>query len=317
MNFVFVVPDWHAAISGGNFYNERLVGALREAGAEVRVVERDGAGELGEAVGIIDSCYLDDFARLKERAPTKSYLLAHSLPSLVAGTELSDGELAVIAEADGFVVPSEFMAAVLAPPKRTLIIRPGVEVPQGETVRPARENVRGILVAHLVPGKGVLPFLEVLAPEPKLELVVVGSLEVDSAYAAACQAIAADKNVRFLGPLGHADMLTELQASDVFISASRMETFGMALAEARALGLPIVARFAGNTAAHVDPAAGGKLVETDAALAAECIKLATDRAELERRQKAAASRRPAARSWADAAREFLGAFSDSEAAPTP
>jgi len=310
MSFVFVVPDWHAAISGGNFYNERLVGALRAAGAEVGVVDRDG--DLDATISLVDSFYLDDFARLKERAKAKCYLLAHVLPSLVAGTELSNGELAVIAEADGFVVPSEFMAAVLAPPKRTLIIAPGVEVPQGETVRPARETVRGILVANLVPEKGVLPFLEALAPEPKLELVVVGSHEVDPAYAAACQAITAEKNVRFLGPLDHSEMLTELQASDVFVSASRMETFGMALAEARALGLPIVARFAGNAAQHVDPAAGGRLVETDSALAAECVRLATDRAELERRQKAAASRRPPPRSWADAAREFVGAFSDSD-----
>ncbi len=161
------------------------------------------------------------------------------------------------------------------------------------------------------PPEPPVPLLEALPAEPKLELAIVGSLEVDPAYAAACQAIAADKGVRFLGPLGHSEMLAEMQASDFFISPSRMESFGLALAEARAMGLPIVARFAGNSAAHVDPAAGGRIVETDTALAAECVKLAGDRAELERRQKAAASHRPALRTWADAARDFLAAFTDS------
>jgi glycosyltransferase involved in cell wall biosynthesis len=88
-----------------------------------------------------------------------------------------------------------------------------------------------------------------------------------------------------------------------------MESFGLALAEARALGVPIVARAGGNAAAHVDAAAGGRLVGDDAALAAECALLARDPAERQARRAAAqaARSRSRSRSWADAARDLLTA----------
>jgi glycosyltransferase involved in cell wall biosynthesis len=114
-------------------------------------------------------------------------------------------------------------------------------------------------------------------------------------------------SVRLLGPLPHADTLARVAASDVLLSASRMESFGLALAEARALGVPIVARDAGNAAAHVDARAGGVLVADDAELARECVRLAHDPAELARRRAAARALRPPSRSWADAACDFLAA----------
>src|SRR5262249_10204721 len=142
-----------------------------------------------------------------------------------------------------------------------LVVEPGLDAalrhrggrPGGE-----RDVVHGILVANLVAGKGVLPFLEALAPHLRagapVALTVIGSLAMDSVYAAACQervarepALAAA--VRFVGPLPHAEVLARLDASDLLVSPSRMESFGLALAEARALGVPIVARAGGNAAA--------------------------------------------------------------------
>jgi glycosyltransferase involved in cell wall biosynthesis len=77
------------------------------------------------------------------------------------------------------------------------------------------------------------------------------------------------------------------------------------LAEARALGVPVVARAGGNSAAHVEARAGGVLVHDDNALAAECARLARDRDERGRRRAAARACRPPARRWADAARDLI------------
>jgi glycosyltransferase involved in cell wall biosynthesis len=300
--YLFVIPDAEASMSGGNIYNLGLTSALRSAGVDVKVVDR--RGERGDGLCFVDSLYIDDVPRF---APC--HLLAHYLPALVEGRDvLSASERAALIAVDGFVAPSAFMAdalARLAPePRPLVVVAPGIEIDHAERARTSR----AVLVANLVPGKCVLPFLRALAPA-RVALAVVGSLERDPAYAAACRA--ADSTVAFLGELSHAETLSQIAASDFLVSSSRMESFGLALAEARALGVPIVARAGGNARAHVDEAAGGCRCDTDEALAAECVRLARDRVELDRRRRAALAHRPPTRTWADAARDFRAAFSDS------
>ncbi len=315
---VFVRPDPCAKITGGNLYNLRLISALRAAGADVHETTLDGhdpeslAGR-GRRV-FVDSLYLDALPRF---APC--HLLAHYLPCLVAGTTPSDAERTALIAAEGFVTPSVFMAHALtrlAPePRPVVVVAPGIDVTVsagshaeiGQRPKAAGSS-RALLVANLVPGKGVLPLLRALASRP-LALAVVGSPDVDPEYAAACHAAGPD--VEFLGALSPAQTIAAIAASDFLVSASRMESFGLALAEARALGIPIVARAGGNTAALVEPSSGGCLVDSDQALADECIRLASDAAELAARHHAALTHRPPPRSWADAARDFLAAFTDS------
>ncbi len=302
---VFVRPEPSAKITGGDLYNLRLFSALRAFGADVHETTIDGERPPGKV--LVDSLYLDALPRF---APC--HLLAHYLPCLVAGTTLSEAERAALIAADGFVTTSAFMARELtrlAPePRPVVVIAPGIDVTNTAHVTPAARGSRAILVANLTPGKGVLPLLRALASRP-LALAVVGSPDVDPDYAAACHA--AGPHVEFLGALSHAQTTAAIAASDFLVSASRMESFGLALAEARALGVPIVARTGGNAAAHIDPSAGGCLVDSDEALADECIRLASDPTELEARRHAARTHLPPPRSWADAAREFLAAFTDS------
>jgi glycosyltransferase involved in cell wall biosynthesis len=179
-----------------------------------------------------------------------------------------------------------------------------------------RDLLQAIVVANVVPGKRVLPLADALAPELRaglpLRLTIAGSLTMDRAYADACRArLAAEPRVAgavtLAGPVAHDQLLARLAASDVLLSPSRMESFGLALAEARALGVPIVAHAGGNSAAHVEARAGGVLVHDDAALAAECARLARDRDERRRRRAAARAHRPPPRRWSDAARELCAA----------
>jgi glycosyltransferase involved in cell wall biosynthesis len=295
---VFVVPDPEAAVTGGNLYNAALVAALRAAGEDVKVVDRGAARGAGSC--FVDSLYLEDLPRF---APCQ--LLAHYLPALVEGREEPSAvERAALLAAEGFVAPSAFMADALArfapEPRPAVVVAPGIEVAH----EPIARTGRAVLVANLVPGKGVLAFLEALPGD--VPIAIVGSHDRDPTYAAACRAAA--PRATFLGALSHERTLAQIAASDFLVSSSRMESFGLALAEARALGVPIVARAGGNAAAHVDEGSGGRLVASDEALAEECARLARDRAELDLRRRAALARRPPARTWADAARDFLAAL---------
>jgi glycosyltransferase involved in cell wall biosynthesis len=339
---VFVVPDMEATISGGNLYNLGLTAALRAAGVPLVVLD-DAAALAGLAAGargphFVDSLYLPAMPRLRAarglRADAPLVLIAHYLPSLVERGvvehpgQLSEVERAALAAADGFVVPSEYMARALArvgaQPRKIAVVAPGLDpaaraakaaMSAAATAPAARTSdgvARALLVANLVAGKGVLPFLEAIAPHldggAPLQVSVVGSAAMEPAYAAACRAVAAaHPQSALVGPLAHAETLARLAASDLFVSPSRMESFGLALAEARALGVPILARAGGNSAAHVDPAAGGRLFGNDAALAAECARLARDPVELGARRAAAQAARSRSRSWADAARDLVTA----------
>ena len=85
--------------------------------------------------------------------------------------------------------------------------------------------------------KGIPEFLAALATRPELAerfvVLLFGEGELD---------LPANLDVRALGRLNSAEEIAQVyQASDLFVSPSAMETFGMALAEAQACGTPVVA----------------------------------------------------------------------------
>ena len=188
------------------------------------------------------------------------------------------------------------------------------------------ESLDALMIANLLPGKGIAPFLRALdaaldeadsLPSSRkraavLRLAIVGSAELDVGYASECRDVLAAsprarRAVRFEGTLPRRVLVERLSTADVLVSASRMESFGMALAEARALGVPILAREGGNATSLVAPRSGGELFADDADLARALVRLASDRDELLARAARARSHR-IRRSWFDAAAEFAAAF---------
>jgi len=103
-----------------------------------------------------------------------------------------------------------------------------------------------------------------------------------------------------------------LAEAELLLSASVMESYGMALAEARVAGVPILARAGGNAASHVDASAGGELVASTPELVRACLELARTPARLRERIASARLHAPAARSWSEAAREFGGQLASLE-----
>jgi len=223
----------------------------------------------------------------------------------------------------GFVVTSDFMQRALS---RLVAEKPSVCAEPGVAQLPAPSdwNVgacpRGVMLCNLVPAKGVLELLEALAAQMRaddaFELAIAGRTDMDPSYAATCaDFVARDTRlggrVRLLGGLGHDEALALLTQSDALLSASRMEAYGMALAEARAAGVPILARTGGHAADHVGSEAGGELVPNAAALAASWLALVRKREELrERRRLALVSRR--SRSWGQAADDLIAGLEAAE-----
>jgi hypothetical protein len=126
--------------------------------------------------------------------------------------------------------------------------------------------------------------------------------------AAACLALGQDPRllgrVRFVGERTPGETMGHLAASNLFVSASVMESYGMALAEARTLGLAIVARAGGNVAALVPDNCGGELVESPSQLAAAFLRLCRDAGEHRRRLELARATALPPRPWSEVEMEL-------------
>ncbi|MGM9516939.1 glycosyltransferase family 4 protein [Roseateles sp. DB2] len=96
------------------------------------------------------------------------------------------------------------------------------------------------------PQAGLLAFARVAAREPLAELHLFGhGFEAGGPAARFCETQAElrplQPRIHCHGPLPHAALLARLSGLDLLLHPAREETFGMAIAEAMALGLPVVA----------------------------------------------------------------------------
>jgi glycosyltransferase involved in cell wall biosynthesis len=175
--------------------------------------------------------------------------------------------------------------------------------------------VRLLAVGSVVPVKGYDLLIAALAAIADLpwRLTIAGDRTRDRAAAARLDAdIAAHglgDRVALLGAVPPERVVDLYLASDMFVLASRFESYGMALTEAIAHGLPVVSTRAGAIPDTI-PAGSGLLVPPDdvTALAQALRRLITDRAERARlavNARAAAAQLP---TWQEAARLFAGAI---------
>lgn len=139
-----------------------------------------------------------------------------------------------------------------------------------------------------------------LAATP-LHLLVAGDGLARAEVTAALEPAAAGR-VHFLGALAPAPLAAAMAASDILVWPAVREAYGMALLEAQAAGLPVVAGRTGGVPDVVDDGVTGLLAppEDAAALAALTRRLIDDR-QTRARLAAAAGRRAASRDLAAAA----------------
>ncbi|MFZ1428102.1 MAG: glycosyltransferase family 4 protein [Geminicoccaceae bacterium] len=190
----------------------------------------------------------------------------------VQAAALAASERTALADARAVIVTSARTAGSLTelfavPPAKLTVALPGTDV-----VPVARgsdgHGCRMICVGTITPRKGHLVLVEALAELRDLDwdLVCAGSLTRDPPTAAALQALireqALDPRVRLVGELDADGLAALYDGADLFVSASFYEGYGMALAEALARGLPIVAA-SGGAVADTVPADAGLLVPVE------------------------------------------------------
>ena len=191
--------------------------------------------------------------------------------------------------ADGMVAVSSVVAKSLEPLGGRYA--PVVRLPNGidfERVKPtkARSDVRQALgvdpdapligtVGRLCPVKGHAHFLEaarqVLESEPRARFLVVGDGELRGELTALAARLGLDGRCRFTG--SRADVYDLMSAMDVFVLPSLDEGTPMALLEAMAVGVPVVASSVGGIPDVITHRATGLLVPASdpSALSDACV----------------------------------------------
>jgi glycosyltransferase involved in cell wall biosynthesis len=323
---VFVLPPGSETLSGGNIYNRELTRALAElvpvtltafAGASAAL----GAAEQG--VFFFDTLELEATRALGLPAPGQvRMLVVHHLPSLEPGVHFDASDLAredaELSRFDGFVATSDFTRELLVArgqPEHVVMTVPPAAPPSSARARTYEPPLCALVVANVIPRKGVLELLEALADvapsELRLSLRIVGRVDMDPDYVERCRRALARSphlaaSVHFGGPVPYERMGTVYGAAHLLVSASSMETFGMSIHEARAHGLPVLALDGGYVRRHFTDGNDGVLCASAAELAARLVELSRDEHRLRRLFAAAqGSRVSPDYDWHQAAKRFL------------
>ncbi|MGV9990284.1 glycosyltransferase family 4 protein [Streptomyces sp. NPDC003374] len=201
-------------------------------------------------------------------------------------------------------------------PERVHVAAPGADI---APLAPGTDGVSRLLcVAAVTPRKGQHRLVEALATVTDLpwSCVCVGGLTQDPDYVAQLRALIGKHGLQdrfhLAGPRSGAALDASYAAADLMVLASYAETYGMAVTEALARGIPVLATDVGGVPEAVgrapDGGVPGILVppEDPAALAAE-LRGWFGEADVRRRLKAAArGRRAALGGWAATARSLAG-----------
>jgi glycosyltransferase involved in cell wall biosynthesis len=332
-----VVPGALEQRTGGYIYDHRMVEGLRALGRQVTVHELTGrfplvdpaaieaaraavAARPAGSLPVIDGLALPAFADLLERLPRPWIALVHHPLALETGLAAADAaalaalERRALAGAARVIVTSPETRRGLAgydvEPARVGVVPPGTEraaLARGS----AGPGLALLCIASLIPRKGHLVLLEALAELCDLDwrLTCVGSPERDPACAraigAAIERLDLGARVQLAGEQSEAGLPPFYDAADLFVLASHHEGYGMVLAEALAVGLPVVATTAGAIPDTV-PKTAGILVPPDdpPALASALRRVLSEPGLRQRLAAGARAARAELPSWADAAQAF-------------
>jgi glycosyltransferase involved in cell wall biosynthesis len=284
---VFVVPGRIDHRTGGSIYDRRMVEALR-GNWDVKVVELTGRfpcpsrEDLDRAANVFSSLDDDDTVvvdglifgaipeLLEREAARLRFVAVIHLPLAADITARDPAQLAVnerraLATARLIVVTSAatlpMLAAYELPASRVAVVEPGTDrkpLARGS----GGEPLQLVSVAAVHQGKGHDVLLRALAEAGTTNwfLTCAGSLSRDRQTVERVHALVGTLGLRdrvsLVGELDDAGLDAQLNAADLFVLATLQETYGMAVAEALARGLPVVATDTGVVRTLVGSEAG-------------------------------------------------------------
>jgi glycosyltransferase involved in cell wall biosynthesis len=312
-SLTFAVPGGLALATGGAIYDRKVIDGLRSAGWQVEVLHwpdsfpfpdnesRHVAAESlaglpdgtpvvidGLALGTLPALACEHAARLRLVALVHHPLAMETgLPAEVAARFAAD-EREALRSVRAVIVTSETTAATLArdyavPRERIAVAPPGLERPSLAPIRKQAGPPRILSVGAVSPRKAHHLLVEALAAIGEFEFScrIVGSLdrfpETAAALADQIEKSGLAERVCLTGEVSEAQLARFHAEADLFALASLYEGYGMALAEAMAWGLPVIAT-TGGAIPEVVPDTAGLLVPPGdaAALAGALRRVLTD-----------------------------------------
>jgi glycosyltransferase involved in cell wall biosynthesis len=295
--------------------------ALADAAARFAALPDDALVLVdGLAFGALPDVAAREAARLRLVALVHHPLALESGLDAATCARLRASETAALAHVRAIVATSERTARDLAgwgvARERIVVAEPGTErAPLARGSRAASAAVttlgpapvRMLCVGTLTPRKGHDLLLDALAPLTghAWRLDCVGSADrspstAESLRAQAVQLGLADR-VDWHGELPDAALAAAFDAADLFVLPARHEGYGMAVAEALARGLPVVATATGAIPELVGDDAGLLVPPDDvAALTAALDRMLSDPATRARHAAGAARVRARLPTWTDA-----------------
>ncbi|QUQ68220.1 glycosyl transferase family protein [Kutzneria sp. CA-103260] len=326
-----------AAPSGGNVYDRRVSAGLSALGWNVDEILVGGdwprpdaaaRAELASALDDLDSgevvlfdglvaCGVPEIVvpaarRLRVVVLVHLRLAAETgLPPAVRD-DLDRREREVLHAAHAVIATSEWAARELAehhnlPVNRVHNANPGVD--RAPLAHGTDGASRLLCVASVTPRKGHDLLLDALATIDDLDwhLVCVGALHHAPEHVARLKSSSAHEKVDFVGPQ-HGDELEQSYAdADLFVLASRAETYGMVVTEALARGIPVLATDVDplpRTVGHAPDGSVPGLLVPPSGLAAALRSWLTDAELRERLRKAARERRGMLDGWAETSKSL-------------
>lgn len=233
--------------------------------------------------------------------------------------ELDAKERAVLRAVPAVVATSDWAVRRLVshhglPPERVHVAAPGADI---APLAPGTDGVSRLLcVAAVTPRKGQHRLVEALATVTDLpwSCVCVGSLTQEPEYVAHLRSLIREHGLQdrleLAGPQSGAALDASYAKADLMVLTSYAETYGMAVTEALARGIPVMATDVGGLPEAVGRAPDGGMPgilvppENSAAIAAE-LRGWFGEADVRRRLKSAArSRRAALDGWATTAQSL-------------
>ena len=158
------------------------------------------------------------------------------------------------------------LAAESFPGLRVDVILNGATLPKTIPIdaRP-RSGTRVLTVSRLIERKGLDTLVQAIARSrnPVLHLDIAGEGPEESSLRHLAHSLGVADRVRFHGFIEHAQLAHLYTNADVFTLVSRAESCSMAMLEAMAAGLPIVATNVGGNVELIQPNVNGLLVEPE------------------------------------------------------
>lgn len=181
---------------------------------------------------------------------------------------------------------AERIRAALGPSARVVPTPNGVDSrdwnPGGRLIRGTRP-VQFVAAMRLAPRKRAVPLVDMFGRALQLSgdpnggvLSIAGDGPERERVAEHIRSAGLHGRVLLLGRLSRPELKQQYLRSDVFIQPSVMESFGLAALEARATGLPVVARDTSGLTDFIHEGVEGLLAHDDQEMAAAISRLITD-----------------------------------------